>query len=80
MADATRPGRFRPQSAGVGQTGSGAAIAVYRRAGVPASPFDRRPDRDRFLGDGGLLSSALFAVLLIGQWIAVFGLDPCMRM
>jgi hypothetical protein len=42
------------------------------------SPMDEPSlGRDRFLAVVGVMSAALFAAVIIAQWIAVMMLDPC---
>ena len=61
-----------------------AAIVAWRRTG--GYPFGWEGDdtedgatmtRERFMAVGGLLMSAFFALVIAGQWIPTFILDPC---
>jgi hypothetical protein len=45
-------------------------------AEVPQSEFGVEP-RTRFLGAVGAITSALFVLVSLAQWLAVFFLDPC---
>jgi hypothetical protein len=43
-------------------------------------PSDERSDliaRRRFLSSEGILSSVLFALIIVGQWLAIVFLSPC---
>ena len=40
-------------------------------------PIETIPARPRFMAQVGIMSSALFTLVLIAQWIASFMLDPC---
>jgi hypothetical protein len=43
-------------------------------------PSDGRSDivaRQRFLSAEGMLSGLLFAIIVVGQWLAVIYLSPC---
>jgi hypothetical protein len=52
------------------------AFRVLGRA-HQAPPSLPLPSRSLFLGRAGLLSSALFVMVIIAQWIPELFIDPC---
>lgn len=42
-------------------------------------PDETIPARPRFMAQMGLMSSALFTLVMIAQWIASFMIDPCWK-
>ncbi len=56
------------------------AWRVHQRAGGGWPGEGPAPeDRDRFLGLVGILSALLFGLVLLGQWLPTWILDPCLR-
>jgi putative membrane protein len=54
------------------------AYAIWRAAGHRASEDEATTtDRSRFIAEVGMAISALFALILLGQWAAVVILGPC---
>lgn len=60
--------------------GGWVALREWRRAGAewPEGEEGGSIPRSRFMTTLGLLSSALFALTILCQWIASFFLNPCM--
>ena len=57
------------------------AYRIWREEGATWSgDVANREDRSRFIAELGMGSSALFAMLLFGQWIAIMILGPCIPM
>lgn len=60
--------------------GAGAGLSWHNWRGVRGWPSDwdqGSAARVRFLSVLGMLTGALFLVVMLAQWIAVFLLDPC---
>ena len=51
-----------------------------RRSAVAQADKELVARRDHFLGNVGLMTSALFMLLVLGQWAAILILQPCMTM
>ena len=55
------------------------SLAVLREIGVAGDDdHDDRIQRTRFLARLGIGGATIFALIMIGQWIAIAILDPCM--
>jgi hypothetical protein len=64
----------------VALTGGGLALRDWRAVGG-GWPSDSNPDagtsRARFLAVAGMGLSALFSLVIAGQWVYVFTINPC---
>jgi hypothetical protein len=62
----------------VALAGLACGLVVWRRSGAGALHTDGgRLARTRFLAVLGILLSALFAVVVVAQWVGDFVLSPC---
>jgi hypothetical protein len=55
------------------------SLLHWRRSPKREEYLESRPDRPRFMAVLGLMSSALFFLVILAEWIPAFVIDPCQR-